>query len=81
MKQRLDYIDILRCVAIFLVVLGHVTNHSGYSDSFLSKILYSFHMPLFMCISGFVTSYSNRFELSEARMGVFVWKKIRPIVR
>lgn len=57
MKQRLEYIDILRGFAIFLVVLGHVLEHAGLKDGFVFHLIYSFHMPLFICISGFVTAY------------------------
>ncbi len=57
MKQRLEYIDILRGFAIFLVVLGHVLEHAGLKDDFLFYFIYSFHMPLFICISGFVSAY------------------------
>ncbi len=55
--KRIDYIDVLRCFAIFLVTLGHVLENSGYQDSVLYSLIYSFHMPLFICISGFICSY------------------------
>lgn len=40
MKKRDNYIDLLKGIAIFLVVLGH-------HDTVLKKYIYSFHMQLF----------------------------------
>lgn len=83
MKQRLTYIDALRGFAIFLVALGHVTDLCGYTDSFLCGFIYSFHMPLFMAIAGFVCAYSATETLCvEGKGGFwqFVWKKFRFIM-
>lgn len=48
--------DLLKAIAILLVVLGHVTNH--YMDALLTKVIttgiYLFHMSLFVAISGAV---------------------------
>ena len=60
MKERLVYIDILRAFAIFLVTLGHVTEYGGYGQGLLHGVIYSFHMPLFFAISGFVAMYGLR---------------------
>lgn len=55
--NRIEHIDILRGFAIFLVVLGHVLEKSGQADSTLFYLIYSFHMPLFICISAYVSAY------------------------
>lgn len=47
MYQRKEYIDILRGIAILLVVMGHCS-----PMNILNKTLLSFHMPLFFFISG-----------------------------
>lgn len=48
-KQRIEYLDYVRGVAILLVVLGHM-----YSvEDPIRVLIYSFHMPLFFIISGF----------------------------
>jgi fucose 4-O-acetylase-like acetyltransferase len=47
-KQRFDYIDIARGIAIITVIFGHIFYYS--SDPM--KWIYSFHMPLFFFISG-----------------------------
>lgn len=46
-KKRIDYLDIARGIAIILMVIGHAV--SGYKRA----IIFSFHMPLFIIISGF----------------------------
>lgn len=60
-------IDILKGIAIFLVVFGHCIrygNGAEYNESLsffsnpLSNIIIAFHMPLFMLISGYLFAYS-----------------------
>jgi len=56
MKQRIAYIDFLKSVAIFFVLLGHSTEQISadvFWDHPLWSFIYSFHMPLFMFLSGF----------------------------
>ena len=61
---RLLYIDNLKAFAITLVVLGHIVQFSYCPDTFdenhLFRYIYSFHMPLFMALSGFC----RRFDVS-----------------
>lgn len=59
-KKRIYWIDIAKGILIILVVMGHVTSsyHASnmYKDStflnFSHQLIYSFHMPAFMFISG-----------------------------
>ena len=58
-KVKNQNIDILKGVAIFLVVFGHCIQYcsQGYFDFFENKVfifIYTFHMPLFMLISGYL---------------------------
>ena len=46
-EERIQYIDIARGIGILLVVLWHCIH-----GSYIARIIYSFHMPLFF-ISGF----------------------------
>lgn len=62
---------------ILLVVLGH----SGFEEtiiqeklSFLHSWIYSFHMPLFFLVSGFLFSLTNS-VMEKACTGKFIWKK------
>lgn len=55
MKQRVDYIDRMKGLAIFLVVIRHVYGMSfiQYED-IVNRWNASFHMSLFMFLSGLV---------------------------
>jgi fucose 4-O-acetylase-like acetyltransferase len=53
---RNQIIDIMRGTGILLVVLGHSIqkNIPNYLDNFLFRAIYTFHMPLFFLISGYL---------------------------
>ena len=57
--MRLEWIDRLKGLAIFLVVAGHfIQQHElgGESENnVLVRIIYTFHMPLFFFLSGYVS--------------------------
>ncbi|ENB9992272.1 acyltransferase family protein, partial [Escherichia coli] len=60
-EQRNLLVDCIKGGAIFLVVLGHCIQFMGPSsynffDNFIFKSIYSFHMPLFMAVSGYLFS-------------------------
>lgn len=66
--QRLHFIDSIKGLAIFLVVMGHVLawlfadyNVALEADKpmFLWKVIYAFHMPLFIFVSGFLFGFSK----------------------
>lgn len=61
-KNRCEYLDIARGMAIILVVLGHSiqSNIMDMDSSLVFRIIYSFHMPLFMFISGAVTAFIKK---------------------
>ena len=54
-SQRLLYIDALKGFTILLVVLGHVLQVRYDIDNLLYRYIHSFHMPLFMFLSGYVS--------------------------
>jgi acyltransferase len=47
--QRIPWVDLAKAFAIFLVLIGHMTVDVG-----LKKYIYSFHLPLFFWISGYL---------------------------
>lgn len=56
-KERYIWLDLLKLISIFLVVWGHVIRHCGLSINNWDSVcgwIYSFHMPLFMTLSGYV---------------------------
>lgn len=71
--QRLQYIDKLKGFAILSVVIGHLVcfcmHYSSWNDASNNPymaIVYSYHMPLFMFLSGFViTEFPSMKKLSH----------------
>ena len=51
-KNRLNWIDWAKALAIFFVVFGHIPEERG---SFMNNYITLFHMPLFFFISGYLT--------------------------
>ena len=63
MQNRISYLSTARIIGILLVVLGHsypfnVPIPQGLE--FLRTVIYSFHMPLFVFLSGFLAAKSSR---------------------
>lgn len=70
-------LDLAKGFAILLVVLGHAIQFSfgpeyadsgDYYDDIVFKTIYSFHMPLFMLISGYLFYQSNKKDLKKLWM-------------
>lgn len=66
-KGKIGFIDFLKGVAIFLVIYGHCLQYGSgaaflqqgvYWENGVMKVIYSFHMPLFVAISGYLYSFS-----------------------
>lgn len=57
-KNRNQFLDIAKGLAIILVILGHTFQglSENFDDSLGFRVIYSFHMPLFIFISGMVFS-------------------------
>lgn len=51
--KRYIFIDYLKGILIILVILGHLLPNS-LEDNFCRYIIYSFHMPLFLFVSGYL---------------------------
>lgn len=56
-KARIEYFDLLKGVAIFMVVMGHALTMCvrGLDAAFLFKFIGQVHMPVFFFISGYLT--------------------------
>jgi len=64
MRQRLINPDFIRGICIILMVYGHIThigNYSNYQKEVVG-IIYTFHMPLFLIISGYFFNISKTFN-------------------
>lgn len=65
-SKRIPHLDLLKFLAIFLVLLGHATEQTSadlFWDHPVWSFIYSFHMPLFMFLCGyfFLSSLSKPF--------------------
>lgn len=80
-KERLSFIDRTCGIAILLVVYGHIwfPETIGTNWYFISqKFIYKFHMPLFICLSGYLAflSTSNKSIKSKSDYLNFQKKKL-----
>lgn len=61
-KKREEWIDFAKCFACILVVIGHLLQGLKMANiewypilyEYINKFIYIFHMPLFMCLSGYL---------------------------
>lgn len=54
MRERKYWIDYLKAIAIYLVILGHLPD-----ELHIKWGIYLFHMPLFFIISGYCTNHEK----------------------
>lgn len=71
-RKRLDYLDMVKGIGIFLVVLGHMEDISTNLRIWIS----SFHMPLFFIVSGILIAVKNEPELDIKGTVSKKWKGI-----
>ncbi|APC41519.1 acyltransferase family protein [Clostridium estertheticum] len=62
MKKRNETLDILKGIAILSVILGHAVQRGlvyNFDSTIIWRVVYSYHMPLFVLLSGFTLYLSN----------------------
>lgn len=62
-NNRLIWVDSIKGWLILLVILGHAIQYSIGSDCYTNRfwnIIYSFHMPAFMAVSGYLSYRKNK---------------------
>lgn len=82
MKRRIEYVDLIKGFGILTVVIGHfiAKNFAEPAKSIPSyNFIYSFHMPLFMFIGGYVAYLSYR-NAKFRRGGNYLLKKSRELM-
>lgn len=69
-------IDFVKGAVIYLVVWGHVLQHihHNHESSLAFNIIYSFHMPLFIFISGYFAAHTLNKSIKEVAKKV--WKRL-----
>jgi fucose 4-O-acetylase-like acetyltransferase len=79
---RNDFADYLKGALIFLVVCGHLIQYVGcqgdaccYFDP-LFKAIYTFHMPLFMAVSGYVSFRA----IAKTGLVPCAWRRARQVI-
>lgn len=94
-EKRNDVLDIVKGIAAVLVVWGHAiqyfsTGGFDFWESSIFRIIYSFHMPLFMLVSGYVFYWTcSRKDLTTVIIGrvrgigipMLVWGTIIGFIR
>lgn len=66
--------DMSKAIGIFLVFWGHILYAGSGISIFLNKCIYSFHMPMFFILSGYV------FKEDGSPFMVFLFKKFKRIL-
>ncbi|RTL10545.1 MAG: hypothetical protein EKK54_10700 [Neisseriaceae bacterium] len=66
-SNRLSYVDVLKGYAILLVILGRSIQNTvlDFDRNIVFRIIYSFHMPLFMILSGIVVKFPIQIDLNR----------------
>lgn len=75
--ERVVAIDVLKCFAIFMMLWAHGIQHLITADCVENPVfrwIYSFHMPLFMMVSGYFSGKSMQLPF-----GQFAGKKLKQI--
>lgn len=77
MKERLETFDIARALCIVLVVVGHYNpDNAPMWWKSVNQFIYSFHMPVFLFISGFIYAFS----IKKGNYLTFIWKKVKRLL-
>ena len=82
-KERIQYFDILKGVAIFLVVMGHVLTMCirEIDNAFLFKLIGRVHMPIFFFISGYLTyKQADEYQFIRPKLGKRAIQLLTPFV-
>ena len=66
-NKKIEWIDYTKAFACFLVALGHLLqsltkagiDNNAEVTSVINGVIYLFHMPLFMCLSGYLYSFKD----------------------
>ena len=71
---RIEWLDFVRGISIICIVIGHSGDPSSY---YKHLFVFSFHVPIFFIISGFLFSNSNSIKLSFEEI---TYKRFRSLI-
>ena len=75
-RKRIEELDYVKGLAIFLVIMGHATDNLA--TPLWRLVIYSFHMPLFFMVSGMVTKPAEVKE--RGTIGSFLIKNFKALL-
>lgn len=79
-SNRNLFVDVIKAFAIILVVVGHCIQYGAgnvfmqeklFYDDMVFKAIYSFHMPLFMLVSGYLFASTRHKSIKDVVVGKF----------
>lgn len=71
-QTRIEWLDVAKGLGMLLVVLGHLWYKCSFS--IVNQIIYTFHMPMFFILSGFI------FKKGDLKFGSFVATKSKRLL-
>ncbi len=72
MRQRVEEIDFLKCIFILLMIVFHL-RYIGDTYPYAKSLVYTFHMPAFLIISGYLMNVQKTaFQYLRAMGWIFV---------
>lgn len=79
LTDRDGFIDFIKGISIILVLWGHCIQYFSigkfdFYEDYMFKTIYSFHMPLFMLLSGYVSYWGN-----NRKLDIILLKRIKGI--
>lgn len=85
MNRRIDWIDATKGLAILLVVIGHTFREAMLETSWICylmyNIIYSFHMPLFFSLSGYLLNRTRTRNAIKIKDFSFMLQKINTLIK
>lgn len=86
MEKRIVWLDIIKGILITLVVLGHSIGcarlqlNQQFINDYFWKLIYSFHMPAFMAVSGYVAYRNKRISADIASGLSVIFRRFRQLM-
>ena len=81
-ENRIYWLDNLKWFLILLVVLGHAIQHTyaDFGQNSLFRAIYSFHMPAFMAVSGYLAWKPKTVCVSATDYLKKLFRRVRQLV-
>lgn len=74
-KKRIEWLDMAKGIAIILMVIGHTIPYNA-----INKFIFSFHMPLFVILSGFTYKMPKDNKEIKSRFKKYIKQLVIPYI-